>query len=495
MGRMGSGWSGNEALQYNEEPSMLFSHGHDDDHEIAVEGPEPKIPDNSDVVTKVVKLEREELKALEEPWKQLGHGRRVYEICVEAAPELKLTHDYVNVTKVAETEKEVLQLLDDPSALLGHPWDYEVIERAPEQKVPHNYDAIIRDADSLVDETSLEKLYDILHSGVFLNQKRKKYWVEAKSGYNCFMLFARALSITWSDDKRYWHWPYRQETNDVLVDVAELLKVCRLEVHGNFDITNFTPGVMYEIAFVVMLREPICGWEAPVNLLFTLPDGEKQERKVCLVSKPRGQWFEILVGKFRASPEKAGDIQFSLFELEGGQWKKGLVIKGVIIRPRNNIEEKLNKNCFRLIARDLSITWGENNCHWCWSCLKETNDVYVEVAELLKVCWLDVLGKFDTSNLPSGIMYEVAFIVMLKDSATGWEVPVHLRLALPDGKTQEHEEYLLSKPRGEWMKLKVGEFQAYPGKSRDIQFSLFEIEKGNWKSGLIIKGVTIRPKY
>ncbi|XP_043690403.1 immune-associated nucleotide-binding protein 10-like isoform X2 [Telopea speciosissima] len=470
------------------EPDMMLSHGHDDHEEVAVEGPEPKIPNNSsDVVTKVVELGNKESlnKAIEEPSEQLGHDCHVHEILVEA-PELKLPFDYVNVTKVAEFEKEDLH----QSISLCHARDYEVIEKAPEQKLlPHNYHAIIRSSDSLVDETSLKKLYDSLHSGLFLNQKTKKYWVEAKSGYNCFMLFARTLSITWSDDKQYWHWPYWQATSDVLVDVAELLNVWWLEVRGNFDTSNLTPRVMYEISFVVMLRESIYGWEVPVNLQLVLPDGERKERKEWLLSKPRGQWVEILVGEFCTSPEKAGDLQFSLFEF-GGQAKKGLVIKGVIIKPRKSIDEKLNNDCFTLIARDLLIAWGDNNCYWRWSCWKENKDVYVEVAELLKVCSLDVHGKFDTSKLSPGIMYEVAFTVMLKDNAFGWEVPVHFRLLLPDGKTQEHEEHLLSKPRGEWIELKVGEFQASPEKAGDIQFSLF----GNRKSGLIIKGVTIRPK-
>ncbi|KAJ4977172.1 hypothetical protein NE237_002278 [Protea cynaroides] len=472
----------------SEGPSKLLSDGHD--REVAVEdSPETKIPDKSDVVTKAVALGKEPLNAIEEQSKPLDHSH-VYEILVEAS-ELKLPHDYVNVPKVAESEIEAIQPLEDPS----HAHDYEVIEGAPKQKLPHNFEAIIRDADSQVDVTSLEKLYDHLYSGVFLNKKRKKYWVEVKSGYNCFMLFARAHSITWSDDKQYWHWPYWQETNNVLVDVAELLDVCWLEVRGTFDTSNLSPGVMYEIAFVVMLREPMYGWEVPVNLQLILPNGEKQEHKECLLSKPREQWIEILVGEFCTSPEKAGDMQFSLFEFEGGQWKKGLVFKGVIIRPRNSIEEKSDDTSFALIARDLAISWGDNDCYWRWYCLKESKDVYVEVAELLKVCWLEVHGKFDTSKLSPGINYEVAFVVMLKKNcAYGWEVPVNLRLVLPDGKTEKHKEYLHSKPRGEWMELKVAEFQASPEKAGDMQFSLYEIERLNWKSGLIIKGVKIRPK-
>jgi hypothetical protein len=101
-----------------------------------------------------------------------------------------------------------------------------------EVKLPHNCEAILRDADSPVDRSSVDKLYDQLSTGVFLNQKRKvklisislivplffyflkiiaislqKYWVEKKCYRNCFMLFAKDLSITWGGDARYWKWP------------------------------------------------------------------------------------------------------------------------------------------------------------------------------------------------------------------------------------------------------------------------------------------------
>lgn len=39
----------------------------------------------------------------------------------------------------------------------------------------------------------------------------QKYWVDEKTGYKCFMLFPRGLSITWGEDTRYWNWQPREE--------------------------------------------------------------------------------------------------------------------------------------------------------------------------------------------------------------------------------------------------------------------------------------------
>jgi hypothetical protein len=105
-------------------------------------------------------------------------------------------------------------------------------------------------------------------------------------------------------------------------------------VRGELETRKLSPGTRYEVAFVIMMKEAATGWEAPVNVRLILPDGNKQERKENLMKKPRGEWIEIPVGEFVASPEKAGDIEFSIYEYEGGQWKRGLVIKGIAIRPK-----------------------------------------------------------------------------------------------------------------------------------------------------------------
>ncbi|XP_038689908.1 protein PHLOEM PROTEIN 2-LIKE A1-like [Tripterygium wilfordii] len=204
-----------------------------------------------------------------------------------------------------------------------------------EAKLPYNYEAIIRDADSPIDRSSTDKLYEQLCNGVFLNQKRKKYWVERKSNSNCFMLFARDLLITWAEEKHFWQWSYQKDSSDVFMDVAELLNVCWLEVHGRLDATKLSPGTLYEVAFVIMLKDPAYGWETPVNFRLILPNGMKKEHKENLMTKPRGQWLEIPVAEFRTSPESTGEMEISMYEYEGGVWKKGLVVKGALIRPKN----------------------------------------------------------------------------------------------------------------------------------------------------------------
>ncbi|KAG2688086.1 hypothetical protein I3760_09G077400 [Carya illinoinensis] len=161
----------------------------------------------------------------------------------------------------------------------------------------------------------------------------QKYWVD-KNSKNSFFLYARSLSILWGEDKRYWQWRRIQETSDEVIEVAELLDVCWLDVTGKFETASLSPGTLYELAFVVKIMKDLAyGWEAPVDVELTLPNGTKQEHKENMKEKPRGNWIEIPVGEFVTSSENIGEIKFSIYRHDG-LWKRGLVVKGITIRPK-----------------------------------------------------------------------------------------------------------------------------------------------------------------
>ncbi|KAJ4827515.1 hypothetical protein Tsubulata_038361, partial [Turnera subulata] len=307
-------------------------------HEIS--GGEFTFPGNSTGAVEFVLLEvesswwkggMEEGSQYSQPTEELGHSESQNQ--VEKPAEVKLNEAKSKTVEKASEIKLQPKAEEKPAA------DAKISETkakaAAALKHPHNYEAILRDADSVIDRTSVDKLYDQLYTGVFLKRKRQKYWVEKKSHSNCFTLFARDLLITWAEDNRLWHWFSLYETSNVSVDVAELINVCWLEVHGKFNTIKLTPGVLYEAVFVIMLKDPAYGWETPVNLRVILPNGVKQEHKEKLLTKPRAQWIEIPAGEFKVSPEHVGEMEISMFEYDGGDWKKGLLIKGIVIRPKD----------------------------------------------------------------------------------------------------------------------------------------------------------------
>lgn len=172
--------------------------------------------------------------------------------------------------------------------------------------------------------------------GVILAQKTKKYWVDKKKN-NCFMLFPRGLSIAWGENPSYWVWQPLGEGSDgdaAGVEVAELKSVCWLEICGKLELSHLTPGGTYEVAFEVRLKQGCAGWHVPVDLRLELPGGRVQERKEKLEEKPREQWLRLVAGDVEAGKgQQDGELVVSLSE-HGGHWKRGLLVKGIRITPR-----------------------------------------------------------------------------------------------------------------------------------------------------------------
>ncbi|KAK1303977.1 Protein PHLOEM PROTEIN 2-LIKE A1 [Acorus calamus] len=165
----------------------------------------------------------------------------------------------------------------------------------------------------------------------------QKYWVD-ESGYNCFTVYARDLSITWSSEQRYWHWlPLNDSSNEADIAVASLQNVCWLEVQGKLDASHLSPRVTYEVAFLVMMKDSSYGWNAPVTLKLECPGVDKKERTEILKDKFKNEFSELLVGTFSTGKGMEGDIKFSMFE--SGAWKRGLVIKGAVIHPAKSVKD------------------------------------------------------------------------------------------------------------------------------------------------------------
>lgn len=72
-----------------------------------------------------------------------------------------------------------------------------------------------------------------------------------------------------------------------------------------------------------------------MNLKFDPPNGKAQEHQVTLENKPREEWIELQVGEFQTCNNQKGELQFALLGSEGQWWKGGLILKGVIIKPKH----------------------------------------------------------------------------------------------------------------------------------------------------------------
>ncbi|KAM3268154.1 F-box protein PP2-B10 isoform X2 [Capsicum chacoense] len=158
-------------------------------------------------------------------------------------------------------------------------------------------------------------------------------------------------------------------------------------------------------------------------------------------------------------------------------------------------------------ARELSIEWAENPQYWTWNYIHNSG---VEVAELVNVCWLDIRGKIDTSRVARKTSYSAYLVFKLKDNHRELEkaiASVRFVKEKPEGTDEEGYTVFLSKAKGYegergrfphhrsdgWMEIKLGEFFNNFGEDGEVEMRLMENKNPNWKCGIIVKGIDIRP--
>ena len=113
-----------------------------------------------------------------------------------------------------------------------------------------------------------------------------------------------------------------------------------------------------------------------------------------------------------------------------------------------------------------------------------------EVAELLEIRCLQIDGRYEANKLKQGLLYEVQYVVMLKDNHT-ITTPLKLVLTLPDGTKHESTKNLMEEPRNHMIGLKLGHFLTQ-NLGGDVKFSLVENSSAQ-KRGLVVIGALIVP--
>lgn len=156
------------------------------------------------------------------------------------------------------------------------------------------------------------------------------------------------------------------------------------------------------------------------------------------------------------------------------------------------------------------------------------------MAELLDVCWFEVRGKININMLSTGTNYAAYLVFTCKSRTYGFEhqpaeafvsisghesekrivcldpegaerqryqiVPRRiglfyhrLRQRRQDMSMEQNTEYPKQRKDG-WMEVELGEYFVEGGQDGDLEVSLMEVKGGNWKRGLTIQGIEIRPK-
>ncbi|KAK9160561.1 hypothetical protein Syun_006902 [Stephania yunnanensis] len=85
------------------------------------------------------------------------------------------------------------------------------------------------------------------------------------------------------------------------------------------------------------------------------------------------------------------------------------------------VDKSSGKKIYMIGARELSIVWGGTPQYWRWTSLPEAR--FPEVAELIRVCWLEIKGKMDTRILSPETAYTANLVMKSVKGAYGFEHP------------------------------------------------------------------------
>ncbi|KAL3506352.1 hypothetical protein ACH5RR_031734 [Cinchona calisaya] len=210
-----------------------------------------------------------------------------------------------------------------------------------------------------------------------------------------------------------------------------------------------------------------------------------------------------------------------------------------IVGQTFSLSQSSGKICYMLCARELSIAWKNDSMYWRWTPIPESR--FSEVAELLNVCWLDIRGKMKTRVLSLKTTYAAYLVYKIRENSHGLGVaakafirlardgrklrnrwwmpqlgprPVHqtgldnsivveraannsVYLKPPstfeDDLPQQIEGRVPHERNDGWLEVFLGEFFNDEGEG-EIEMQLSETEILNWKRGLIVEGIELRPK-
>ncbi|XP_027934320.1 putative F-box protein PP2-B12 [Vigna unguiculata] len=231
----------------------------------------------------------------------------------------------------------------------------------------------------------------LCHNPLLIDHGKKSFQLDKVYGKKCYMLSARTLFIVWGDTPRYWGWTSLPDAR--FSEVAELVSVCWLEIRGWINTGMLSPKTLYG-AYLVFKPSPagIFGFDyQSVEVSVGIAGGEASKRTVFLDAergrrlryqivprragifnrarfltsvetppaqhnsninnnnnssnnnnsvdlqypKERGDgWMEVELGDFFNDGEDDKEVEMGVCEIKSGDWKGGLFLQGIEIRPK-----------------------------------------------------------------------------------------------------------------------------------------------------------------
>ncbi|KAJ1288474.1 hypothetical protein BS78_02G092100 [Paspalum vaginatum] len=178
-------------------------------------------------------------------------------------------------------------------------------------------------------------------------------WLDRETGAKSYMIAARAMNIIWVHTPDYWRWVPRQDSR--FPACAELLAVCWLDISGRIASRVLSGNTRYAAYLVFKMDDDCYGLDSPLQVASVSVGEDTSTHQIRLQSnaghqedaahaappprlpqeRPDG-WMEVELGDWYNHGCEDIEVCASVKETRyGGNWKKGLILEGLEIRPKN----------------------------------------------------------------------------------------------------------------------------------------------------------------
>ncbi|XP_017974384.1 PREDICTED: F-box protein PP2-B10 isoform X1 [Theobroma cacao] len=215
--------------------------------------------------------------------------------------------------------------------------------------LPCDYKQIISKSSSSPSLFSLPKkdlYFSLCHRSILFDDGTTSFRLEKENGKKCYMLGARALSIQWADSPDYWSWIPLPESR--FSEVPKLKNVWRLDVKGRIELKTLSYRTNYSAYLVFKIVRDRYGFRhTPVEFRVIINEGTASGKVRSVIldpppnvpqqAKERGDsWLEIEMGEFFNECGDDTRVEFYLRGVHDNQPKRGLIIEGIELRPKDN---------------------------------------------------------------------------------------------------------------------------------------------------------------
>ncbi|KAI3796879.1 hypothetical protein L1987_39565 [Smallanthus sonchifolius] len=207
---------------------------------------------------------------------------------------------------------------------------------------------------------------------IIIENGNKRLWLDKCTGKKCYMLAAKQFSIALVDSPSCWKWTSIADSR--FKEVAELISVCSLEMSGTVNTSILSPTTTYVAHLVFMTTATTYGFDyqpvevyigdnSKTRMVYLDPQaqnrrGLRPRRRIgifggrafgnynvvpspspspsadnCPKHREDG-WFEVEIGEYFNKGGDEEELEISVMEVKGGNWKRGLIIQGIEIRPK-----------------------------------------------------------------------------------------------------------------------------------------------------------------